>query len=168
MGRSVLFGVVATLVLEGLIVAFIVLTGPISMRADMRPSPLESNLAMRMVDANLGRNAPNVPNPMSASDANLVAGATLYHNNCAVCHGDPAHPQSRLADTMYPPPPQFMTDAADSNDNKNYYIVVHGIRWTGMPGWKNALTDQQIWQVVGFLSHMANLPPAAQAVFNPR
>jgi len=34
-----------------------------------------------------------------------------------------------------------------------------------MPGWKNVLTEQQIWQTVTFLSHMNNLPPAAKQVF---
>lgn len=34
-----------------------------------------------------------------------------------------------------------------------------------MSGWKNALTEQQIWQVVTFLKHMDSLPPAAKQVF---
>jgi hypothetical protein len=34
-----------------------------------------------------------------------------------------------------------------------------------MPGWKNVLSDLQIWQTVTFLSHMHDLPPAAKQVF---
>jgi mono/diheme cytochrome c family protein len=41
----------------------------------------------------------------------------------------------------------------------------HGIRWTAMPGWKNVLTEQQIWQTVTFLSHMHDLPPAVKQIF---
>jgi hypothetical protein len=44
-------------------------------------------------------------------------------------------------------------------------FLQHGIRWTAMPGWKNVLSEQQIWQLVTFLSHMHDLPPAAQHVF---
>jgi len=50
-------------------------------------------------------------------------------------------------------------------ENQNYYITVHGVRLTGMPGWKKALTDEQIWKVVTFLSHVDNLPSKAKSVF---
>ena len=33
---------------------------------------------------------------------------------------------------------------AEMRENENFYILKHGIRWTAMPGWKNALSDQQI------------------------
>jgi mono/diheme cytochrome c family protein len=120
---------------------------------------------MRVMDANIERNAPKTANPVQPTDQNIVAGASIYRSHCAQCHGDPVHPKSPLADTLYPPPPQFVTDPPDMKENENYYIVLHGVRWTGMPGWKNVLTDQQIWQVVTFLSRMNRLPAAARSVF---
>ncbi|MFZ3243446.1 MAG: cytochrome c, partial [Candidatus Acidiferrales bacterium] len=47
----------------------------------------------------------------------------------------------------------------------NYYITQHGIRWSGMPAWKNGLSDQDIWQVVTFIGRMNNLPLEVKAVF---
>ena len=35
---------------------------------------------------------------------------------------------------------------------ENYYVIKHGVRWTGMPSWKNELTDQEIWALVTFLN----------------
>ena len=35
-----------------------------------------------------------------------------------------------------------------------------------LPGWKNVLSDQQLWQLVTFLNHMSELPPAAKQVFS--
>jgi mono/diheme cytochrome c family protein len=58
-----------------------------------------------------------------------------------------------------------MDDMADMPENQNFYILEHGIRWTAMPGFKNVLTVQQIWQTVTFLSHMNDLPSAAKEVF---
>jgi mono/diheme cytochrome c family protein len=55
---------------------------------------------------------------------------------------------------------------ADMPENQNFYILQHGIRWTAMPGWKNVLTEQQLWQLVTFLGHMRDLPPAAKQVFS--
>ena len=43
-----------------------------------------------------------------------------------------------------------------------YYAVRTGIRYTGMPAWSNALTEQEMWKVTAFLSRMEKLPPAVQ------
>ena len=47
-------------------------------------------------------------------------------------------------------------------ENQNFYIIQHGVRFSGMPGWKQVLSDQQIWQVTTFLSHMDKLPPQVE------
>jgi len=64
-----------------------------------------------------------------------------------------------LADALYPRAPQFVEDAPDMPENQNFYIIQHGIRLSGMPAWKQALTEQEIWQVTAFLSHVDKLPP---------
>lgn len=163
--KGFLWGVMATIVSAVLVALFVGWTGRVSMRADILPSSFESNLAMRVMDANVERNAPKVTNPVEATAANLVSGASIYRQHCALCHGDPARPISPLAHTLYPPPPQFLTDLPDMEENENYYIILHGVRWTGMPGWKNVLEDREIWQVVTFLSNTSHLPPEAKAVF---
>jgi thiosulfate dehydrogenase len=162
--RGFLFGV-ATMIL--LLVAGVVwaLMGHVDMRADNPPSKVESTIAMHAMDASVERAAPEMKNPVAADEANLVAGARLYRDHCALCHGDPAHSKAPLADSMNPPAPQFMNDKADMPENENFYVVQHGVRWTAMPGWKNVLTEQQIWQLVTFLSHTNDLPPAAKQVF---
>ena len=58
-----------------------------------------------------------------------------------------------------------MDDMADMPENQNFYILQHGIRWTAMPGWGKVLSEKQTWQLVTFLSHMRDLPPAAKQVF---
>jgi thiosulfate dehydrogenase len=144
---------------------FVALTGLVSMRADTPPSRIEAILAGHAMDANVGRSAPKVPNLVAADEASLLAGAQLYREHCALCHGDPAHPKSPLADAFNPPAPQFVSDKPDMPENQNFYIIAHGIRWTGMPSWKGVLSEQQTWQVVTFLSHMDSLPSRAKEVF---
>jgi mono/diheme cytochrome c family protein len=48
----------------------------------------------------------------------------------------------------------------DDPEGVSFWKIAHGIRWTGMPSWKGALTDQQIWTLALFLRHMDKLPPA--------
>ena len=164
--RGFILGIIVTIVVIAGVGLLVAVTGHITMRADILPMAMEKSLAMRAMDANVERNAPKIANPIQPTEQNLVDGAEIYALKCAMCHGDPVHPQSLLANTLNPPAPQFMTDSPDMAENENYYITVHGVRWTGMPGWKRALTDEQIWKVVTFLSHMDNLPPKAKAVFS--
>src|ERR1700680_4140327 len=162
--RGFIYGIVTMLVIAALGVLF-ALMGFVSTRADNPPSKMETTLAGHAMDASVARAAPTVANPVTADEANLVAGGHLYRDHCALCHGDPAHPKSPLADSLNPPAPQFTNDMADMPENENFFILQHGIRWTAMPGWKNVLSEQQTWQLVTLLSHMHDLPAAAKQIF---
>jgi thiosulfate dehydrogenase len=128
-------------------------------RADIPVGTLETKIAMPALDAAVDRRAPEVHNPLQAADENLLAGMRTYQSNCASCHGDVQHHQALLADALYPRAPQFTQDPPDMPENQNFYIIQHGIRFSGMPAWKGALTEDQIWQLTAFLSHMDRLPP---------
>jgi thiosulfate dehydrogenase len=162
--KGFIFGIVTMILILALGLLF-ALKGFVSMRADNPPSKIEATLAGHAMDASIARAAPKATNPLTADETNLVVGARLYRDHCTLCHGDPAHPKSSLADSLNPHAPQFMNDMADMPENQNFYILQHGIRWTAMPSWKNILTEQQIWQLVTFLGHMHELPPAAKQVF---
>jgi mono/diheme cytochrome c family protein len=163
--KGFIFGIITMILILGLGLLFALL-GFVGMRADSPPSKLETAIAGHAMDASVARAAPKLTNPVTPDEPNLAAGARLYRDHCTLCHGDPAHPKSPLADSLSPPAPQFSTDMADMPENQNFYILQHGIRWTAMPGWKNVLTDQQLWQLVTFLGHMRDLPPAAKQVFS--
>jgi len=162
--KGFVLGILAVLLALGVGLA-LALMGFVGMRADKPPSKIESLVARHAMDASVARSAPKTANPVGADEANLAAGARLYREHCTLCHGDPAHPKAVLADSLNPPAPQFMQDMADMPENQNFYILQYGIRWTAMPGWKSVLSEQQTWQLVGFLSHMHDLPPAAKRVF---
>ncbi|HUA99411.1 MAG TPA: c-type cytochrome [Terracidiphilus sp.] len=137
--------------------------GYVDPRADTPVSALESAIAMPALDASVDRHASDAKNPVPADSANLTAGMKIYQSDCSSCHGDAAHPEAVFADNLNPRPPQFVTDAPDMPENQNFYIVEHGIRFSGMPSLQKILTPQQAWQVTTFLSHMDKLPPDVQA-----
>jgi len=35
-------------------------------------------------------------------------------------------------------------------------------RYTGMPSWEKTLSEQDMWKLTSFISHMEKLPPAVQ------
>ena len=159
--KGFVLGIIATLAAL-LLAGFIVLkTGLVNFSADRPTSDAEMHLAMSAVDASTNRHAPEMRNPLSPNEETMVAGADLYMNHCAGCHGLPSNKDSAFANSFNPPVPVFFRDAPDMSENQNFYIIQHGIRWTGMPAWNKTLNDTQIWQLVTFLSNIEKLPPAA-------
>ena len=142
--------------------------GYVNFAADQKPSFVEEKFGMAAVDASTDRRAPEGKNPLTPTEENIAAGAKLYLDHCAGCHGTPSNPESEFARSFNPPVPEFFKDAPDMSDNQNFYIVQHGIRWTGMPAWDKTLSAPQIWQVVTFLANVEKLPPAAQAILGPQ
>ena len=141
--------------------------GYIYLGADKKPSFAESTFAMSVLDASIARNIAGVSNPLSLTEDNIESGAKIYIGHCAGCHGVPANPDSQFARSFYPPVPGFFRIPPDMSEAQNFYIVKHGIRWTGMPAFGSTLDDTQIWQTVTFLSHITNLSPAARHIFDP-
>jgi mono/diheme cytochrome c family protein len=155
-----------TAVAAAFVAAYLFLiSGRVPANADASPGRLETWMAGTSLDATLAREAPKGPNPVPISDANLIEGINLYAQHCALCHGTAAGDSSAspVAKGLYPRPPQLATDGVeDDAEGISFWKIKHGIRWTGMPSWGGALTDQQIWTLALFLKHMNNLPPAAQ------
>ena len=157
--RRFLLGFIAAVVIVLLAEFLWIRLGFVNSRADVPESVLERRIAMPSLDASLDRHAPQAHNPIPITDANLLAGMKIYQTNCAGCHGDIHQTHQAFGDAFYPRAPQFMEDAPDMPENQNFYIVQHGIRLTGMPALGSSLNEQQVWQVITFLSHMDKLSP---------
>jgi mono/diheme cytochrome c family protein len=109
--------------------------------------------------------------PIQPDEASLVAGAEVYRDQCASCHGYQGRPSSFGAH-MYPDAPplwemhhhgsETMMGVTDDPPGETYWKVANGIRLTGMPSFKQVLTDNQMWQVSVLLANADKpLPPAA-------
>jgi thiosulfate dehydrogenase len=128
------------------------------------PMPFEKMLAKAALRARLQREMPTIV-PIKADEPTLVAGAELYRENCAVCHGLPKRPATNIARGMFPDPPQlFVKTVTDDPEGKIYWKTKGGIRMTGMPAFEKSLSDNQLWQVSLLLKHADAVPLAVQKV----
>jgi mono/diheme cytochrome c family protein len=166
MKNFILGFILAVLVIGGGLYLY-VKKGYMSFDADQAPTSFEEHTAMAAVDAATDRRAPETKDPLQPTEENIVAGAKSYLNHCAGCHGVPSNPDSPFAHSFYPAVPTFFKDAPDMSENQNFYIIQHGIRWTGMPAWNKTLNETETWQIVTFLSNIEKLPPAASQVLAP-
>jgi len=128
------------------------------------PLPFEQKIAMRSVHAFIDKQKPQ-DSPIPADEKNLLAGAEVYKQNCALCHGLPAEPESSIAHGMYPKPPELFhgTGVTDDPAWETHWKAENGIRLTGMPGFKGRLNDAQLWQVSQLLANADKITPAVKA-----
>jgi thiosulfate dehydrogenase len=132
------------------------------------PLPLERWITSIPLHARIDREMQTTA-PIQADGDNLVAGAEVYRDQCAACHGFHGKP-STFAAHMFPPAPQLWekhrrgtaVGVSDDPVSETAWKVDNGIRLSGMPAFKQALTDTQIWQVSLLLANADKpLPPAA-------
>ena len=133
------------------------------------PMPLEKQLAGMALHARIEKEKPETV-PIEATEANLLAGAALYQQHCAVCHGVPGAPTTAIAAGMFPHPPQLLRGkgVTDDEPGETFWVVANGIRLTGMPGFRGALNDEQIWQVSLLLKNANELAPAVKGALTPK
>jgi len=117
------------------------------------PLPMEDKITHVALDARIARELPGTP-PIPADEVNLTAGAAVYRDQCAVCHGFHGRPAT-IAAHMFPKAPALwekhknsdVVGVSDDPPGETYWKVANGIRLSGMPAFKDTLTDTQIWQV---------------------
>jgi mono/diheme cytochrome c family protein len=140
--------------------------GPIPVNADHQPqalAALEARMLGIAVHASVARHAGEQPNPLPATEANLIAGAEIYKQMCAKCHGQPNAGPSIYGASFYPPAPQLAVHPPQYTEAELFWIIKHGIRNTAMPAWGRQLSDEDIWQVAAFLKRIDSLPPVVTA-----
>lgn len=142
--RNFVLGVVVTVVVVAVAGLLYSWGGFMKVTADESMSHFEHRLASRAVDASVERQAPQTNSPLPASDANLIDGMKLYHSNCAGCHGEMNKQVAEFGRSYYPPAPQLIIRPIDDPESHIFYIVKHGIRWTGMPAWGKTVKDDDL------------------------
>ena len=138
-------------------------TAPVATSAP--PMPFEKTFARMALHARMDKEIPKSV-PVTADEAAYVAGAQVYKEHCAVCHGVAGQPKTAIAKGMFPEPPKLMegTGVTDDPPAESYWKVAGGIRMTGMPGFDKTLSTMQMWEVSLLLANADKLPKAAQDV----
>lgn len=127
------------------------------------PMLFERFVARSALRARINKEMPTVA-PIAADEANMTAGARIYSEHCAFCHGLPDQSATAAAKGMFPKPPQlFVHTVTDDPPGMTYWKVANGIRLTGMPGYGAVLSTEQMWQVSLLLANADKLPATTRA-----
>jgi thiosulfate dehydrogenase len=143
-------------------------TGHAPVATNSPEMPFERKFAGMALHAYLDK-VPHANSPVPADEPNLLAGAKIFKEHCAVCHGLPGEPRTAISDGMFPKPPQLFRGMGVTDDEvwESFAKVSGGIRMSGMPGFKERLSDTQMWQVSQLVKNADKLPASAKAELTP-
>jgi mono/diheme cytochrome c family protein len=154
-----LFGVVLVVfvAVTTVVVAYSVVTG---LDARDRPGAIETRLARAVRGLAIPRAVRDRANPLEPSAEVVAEGMSHYADHCASCHANNGSGDTELGRGLFPKPPDMRLAATqDLTDGALFYIIEHGVRFTGMPGWSTGTEsgENASWQLVHFIRRLPKL-----------
>ncbi|HYR79920.1 MAG TPA: cytochrome c [Candidatus Dormibacteraeota bacterium] len=153
-----------------LILIFLILPS-INWSATRKPGQLETRLADYVMSNWVGRHAAKQTNPINPTPENLKAGQGDFEEHCATCHGldgSGENGENRFEADFYPPVPKLTEVAQEWSDGELYFIISNGIALSGMPAFGKKHDSKDIWGMVLWVRHLAQLSPAEKAALESR
>jgi mono/diheme cytochrome c family protein len=153
------------------VVAYVATTG-MSARED--PGEIETFLARNLRNLAIARRARQFSNPIERAPEIIAAGRAHFADHCATCHGNDGRGDTAFGRGMWPKPPDLRREQTQKlSDGELFYIIEHGIRFSGMPGFGTGTADgeNESWHLVHFIRHLPDLSQpelAEMEKFNPK
>lgn len=154
---------------RALVALFVILLGAlglwfaltrVSLSALNEPSRVETYLATKAKRWLVGRSARGPLPPAPPNNAVSVAsGRMQYGARCASCHGLDGRTPTDVGRWMYPRSPDLGSPAVQEwSEAELFWIIKHGIRLTGMPGFGKIHSDEEIWHLVRYVRSLGSQP----------
>ena len=136
--------------------------------ASAEPGRLERSVAGRLVRLAIPADAERLQSPLGEQAEVWRQAREHYLDHCAVCHGRDAKGHTEMGANMYPKVPDLTsTEVQRRSDGALFYIIQNGIRWTGMPAWKNEHSPEDTWKLVAFIRKSPTLAEADMKIDEP-
>lgn len=97
-------------------------------------------------------------NPFPPTEASLAAGAAIYGQQCAVCHGPAGRGDGPQAAALNPRPVDLRQHVTAHPDRVLFGFISDGVRDTAMPAWREVLSEEERWHVLNYLKTFGSQP----------
>ena len=146
-----------------LVVAIVLVCGGVywfvstrSFSAREKPLALEAFIARNLRRLATPSGARSMTNPLALSPLEIAAARDHFADHCALCHNNNGDGKTMINQGLYPPAPDLrQSQTQELSDGELFFIIKHGIRFTGMPGWEGE--DNEQWPLVSFIRHLPKL-----------
>lgn len=125
------------------------------------PAAFEVTLMRTLRHWAVPRSARAEANPVALDAEVLEDGMAHFADHCASCHGNDGRGDTTLGRNLHPRSPDMtLAETQSLSDGELFYIIEHGVRMTGMPGWGGSeATANDSWALVHFIRHLPELTP---------
>lgn len=156
--RAILWGALVAILGVVLLGTVFVFSGLYNVAASARHFDISNALIRLTLRRSVEMRSLSVTPPGDLSDTRLARlGARHFALGCAPCHASPVSAQSPVAAGMYPAPP-LLTEAVETwRTEELFWIVRHGLKFTGMPSWPAEERGDEIWALVAFLERLPGM-----------
>jgi hypothetical protein len=158
--------------------AAFIYTGIYPMGADVPHNRITYSLLETVRERSISRASADIQVPDLSSPELLLSGGPDYNDMCAQCHLKPGTNSSDMSIGLYPSPPNLSLapddhehahDAGDTGSTqRQFWIIKHGIKASGMPAWGPTHDDQRIWVMVAFIQKLPTLTPEQYQILTAR
>ena len=154
-------GLLAAMAATVVVVVLYVRTTGLSALA--QPYAVETRIARAVRRFGVPRAIKEQRNPIPVSADVIAAGRSHFADHCASCHGNDGSGNTEMGRNLFPKAPDMRQAATQSlTDGELFWIIEHGIRFTGMPGWSTGTEEGEdaSWHLVHFIRHLPDLTQA--------
>ena len=155
-GRQILYAIGAA----GVIAAAVYWSGIFNIAASSGHWAVTDWFLHTAMRRSVGFHATTEPPADFPSPAMIRRGAGHFETGCAPCHGSPISPRGAVTAEMTPPPPDLSHKIGEWEPKELFWIVKHGVKFTGMPAWPVQNRDDEVWSMAAFLKHLPGLDEA--------
>ncbi len=127
------------------------------------PGALESRVARAVRRLAVPGAARARPNPLPPTPDHLEEGLAHFADHCATCHANDGSANTDVGRGLFPRPPDMRQPATQElSDGELFYVIEHGVRFTGMPAFGNQSQDgeESSWRLVHVIRRLPSLTPA--------
>jgi mono/diheme cytochrome c family protein len=82
-----------------------------------------------------------------------------YDEMCIICHSAPSKERRPISKGMRPQPPNLAETSKQWTNAQLFWIIKNGVKMTGMPAFGPTHSDEQIWNIVGFVRRLPQISP---------
>lgn len=156
-------GSISAIVLAGIFIY----SGIYPMGADVPHNKFTYWLLEVLREQSIAKASRTIKVPLLDDPDMLLQGGADYNEMCSGCHLKPGKLESDMSLGLYPAPPNLSLEESEHGEHEHgdaemsaqrqFWIIKHGIKASGMPAWGPGHDDQRIWAMVAFLQKLPTL-----------
>jgi mono/diheme cytochrome c family protein len=160
--------------------AAFIYSGLYPMGADNQHNKITYWALETMRENSIARSARGIEVPELGDPSLLLTGGADYNDMCSACHLKPGLSENDMTIGLYPSPPNLasmLEEHGHQHDDRltkekaaqrNFWIIKHGIKASGMPAWGPTHSDDRIWGMVAFLEKLPELTSSQDQILTAR